>query len=171
MGFSALDGLVMGTRCGSIDPGVLLYLLEQGWDHDRIQALLYRQSGLLGVSGIAADMRTLRASAEPAAAAAISLFSHRLRREVGALIAVLGGLDVLAFTGGIGENDAQTRADLCAALGFLGLSIDAEANAQPNRTDAPRPIHAAGSRVEVWVVPTDEGRVARRAALQLVGRP
>ena len=115
MGFSALDGLVMGTRCGSIDPGVLLYLLEQGWDHDRIQALLYRQSGLLGVSGIAADMRTLRASTAPAAQFAIELFTRRVVRATGELSACIGGLDVLAFSGGIGENDSLLRADVPSA--------------------------------------------------------
>ena len=168
MGFSALDGLVMGTRCGSIDPGVLLYLLEQGWDHDRIQALLYRQSGLLGVSGIAADMRTLRASTAPAAQFAIELFTRRVVRATGELSACIGGLDVLAFSGGIGENDSLLRADVAQRLAYLGVRVDATLNARPAHGHAAWAIHAPGSTVEVWVVPTDEGRVAAAEAAALV---
>ena len=168
MGFSALDGLVMGTRCGSIDPGVLLYLLEQGWDHDRIQALLYRQSGLLGVSGIAADMRTLRASAAPAAQFAIELFTRRVVRATGELSACIGGLDVLAFSGGIGENDSLLRADVAQRLAYLGVRVDATLNARPAHGHAAWAIHAPDSAVEVWVVPTDEGRVAAAEAAALV---
>ena len=168
MGFSALDGLVMGTRCGSIDPGVLLYLLEQGWDHDRIQALLYRQSGLLGVSGIAADMRTLRASTAPAAQFAIELFTRRVVRATGELSACIGGLDVLAFSGGIGENDHLLRADVAQRLAYLGVRVDATLNARPAHGHAAWAIHAPDSAVEVWVVPTDEGRVAAAEAAALV---
>jgi acetate kinase len=168
MGFSALDGLVMGTRCGSIDPGVLLYLLEQGWDHDRIQALLYRQSGLLGVSGIAADMRTLRASTAPAAQFAIELFTRRVVRATGELSACIGGLDVLAFSGGIGENDSLLRADVAQRLAYLGVRVDATLNARPAHGHAAWAIHAPDSAVEVWVVPTDEGRVAATEAAALV---
>lgn len=168
MGFSALDGLVMGTRCGSIDPGVLLYLLEQGWDHDRIQALLYRQSGLLGVSGIAADMRTLRASTAPAAQFAIELFTRRVVRATGELSACIGGLDVLAFSGGIGENDHLLRADVAQRLAYLGVRVDATLNARPAHGHAAWAIHAPGSTVEVWVIPTDEGRVAAAEAAALV---
>ena len=168
MGFSALDGLVMGTRCGSIDPGVLLYLLEQGWDHDRIQALLYRQSGLLGVSGIAADMRTLRASTAPAAQFAIELFTRRVVRATGELSACMGGLDVLAFSGGIGENDSLLRADVAQRLAYLGVRVDATLNARPAHGHAAWAIHAPDSAVEVWVVPTDEGRVAAAEAAALV---
>ena len=168
MGFSALDGLVMGTRCGSIDPGVLLYLLEQGWDHDRIQALLYRQSGLLGVSGIAADMRTLRASTAPAAQFAIELFTRRVVRATGELSACIGGLDVLAFSGGIGENDSLLRADVAQRLAYLGVRVDATLNARPALGHAAWAIHAPDSAVEVWVVPTDEGRVAAAEAAALV---
>ncbi len=168
MGFSALDGLVMGTRCGSIDPGVLLYLLEQGWDHDRIQALLYRQSGLLGVSGIAADMRTLRASTAPAAQFAIELFTRRVVRATGELSACIGGLDVLAFSGGIGENDSLLRADVAQRLAYLGVRVDATLNARPAHGHAAWAIHAPDSAVEVWVVPTDEGRVAAAEAAALV---
>ena len=168
MGFSALDGLVMGTRCGSIDPGVLLYLLEQGWDHDRIQALLYRQSGLLGVSGIAADMRTLRSSTAPAAQFAIELFTRRVVRATGELSACIGGLDVLAFSGGIGENDSLLRADVAQRLAYLGVRVDATLNARPAHGHAAWAIHAPDSAVEVWVVPTDEGRVAAAEAAALV---
>ncbi|PIT79872.1 acetate/propionate family kinase [Limnohabitans sp. JirII-31] len=167
MGFSALDGLMMGSRSGALDPGVLLYLMEQGWGHDAIQKLLYKQSGLLGVSGESADMRTLRASGSPSAQLAIDLFTHRVVREVGALTACVGGLDVLAFTGGIGEHDAVLRQQVCEALHYLGVSVDAARN-QAATGDAVRAIHAEGSGVEVWVIPTDEGRVAAREALGLM---
>jgi acetate kinase len=167
MGFSALDGLMMGTRTGTLDPGVMLYLLEQGWDHKRLQDLLYKQSGLLGVSGISADMRRLRGDASEAATRAIDMFTHRVVRESGALVAIMGGLDVLAFSGGIGEHDAVLRAQVCERLGFLGVQLD-EAQNQQAVGEAVMPIHRAGSPVEVWVVPTDEGRVAAREAAALL---
>ncbi|MEY4419510.1 MAG: hypothetical protein RLZZ498_106 [Pseudomonadota bacterium] len=167
MGFSALDGLMMGTRSGALDPGVLLYLMEQGWDHDRIQKLLYKQSGLLGVSGESADMRTLRTSNTDAARFATDLFAHRVVREVGALSACIGGLDVLAFTGGIGEHDALLRQQVCDALAYLGVRIDAARNRQATG-DNVCAIHADPSTIEVWVVPTDEGRVAAQDALAFV---
>ena len=167
MGFSALDGLMMGTRSGTLDAGVLLHLLERGWDHARLQDLLYRQSGLLGVSGLSADMRQLRASTSPDAALAISMFTHRVVREVGAMTACLGGLDVLAFTGGIGENDAQLRLEVCTRLGFLGVKLDRLKNMLPAGAQA-LSLHAASSAVEVWMVPTDEGRVAAQAAAKLL---
>jgi acetate kinase len=167
MGFSALDGLMMGTRSGALDPGVLLYLMEQGWSHDRIQKLLYKQSGLLGVSGESADMRTLRASSTEAAHFATDLFAHRVVREVGALTACIGGLDVLAFTGGIGEHDAVLRQQVCKALGYLGVSIDSSRNRAANG-DRACAIHSERSQVHVWVVPTDEGRVAAQDALVLI---
>lgn len=167
MGFSALEGLVMGTRTGSLDPGVLLYLLEQGWDHKRLQTLLYKQSGLLGVSGISADMRRLRQDGSAAAQKAIALFIHRVVRESGALTACLGGLDVLAFSGGIGEHDVAMRRDVCAALAYLGVRVDAALNAQATGSQI-LAIHAADSAVEVWVVPTDEGRVAAAEAARLM---
>jgi acetate kinase len=166
MGFSAVDGLMMGTRTGALDPGVILYLLEQGWDHQRLQNLLYKQSGLLGVSGISADMRRLRAESSPAAKKAIAMFTHRVVRESGALIACLGGLDVLAFSGGIGEHDAALRADVCSQLAYLGVQIDPVRNAQAVG-EAVMPVHLPGSSVEIWVVPTDEGRVAARDAARL----
>ncbi len=167
MGFSALDGLMMGTRSGAIDAGVLLYLMEQGWTHDRIQSLLYKQSGLLGVSGVSADMRRLRADDSPSAQLAVQMFTHRVVRESGAMAACLQGLDVLAFSGGIGEHDAQLRADVCQRLAWLGVAIDTTAN-QNAVGDWVVPIHAPDSAVEVWVVPTDEGLVAGREAARLI---
>lgn len=167
MGFSALDGLMMGTRSGTLDAGVLLHLLERGWDHARLQDLLYRQSGLLGVSGLSADMRQLRASTSPDAALAISMFTHRVVREVGAMTACLGGLDVLAFTGGIGENDAQLRLEVCTRLGFLGVKLDRLKNMLPAGAQA-LSLQVSNSAVEVWMVPTDEGRVAAQAAAKLL---
>ena len=170
MGFSALDGLMMGTRSGSIDPGVLLYLLAQGYDQQQLAHLLYSESGLLGVSGISADMRALRLDESVAAEHAIDLFTHRVVRESGAMIACLQGLDVIAFSGGIGEHDKVLRSEVGMALSWLGVEIDERKNAMA-RGDAILPIHAPESRVEVWVVPTDEGRVAaREAAALLMGR-
>ncbi|MEY4975401.1 MAG: hypothetical protein RIQ97_596 [Pseudomonadota bacterium] len=167
MGFSALDGLMMGTRSGSIDPGVLLHLMDRGWDAARISHLLYKQSGLLGVSGLSADMRTLRQSDSADAQRALAMFVHRIRREAGALVAVLQGLDVLSFSGGIGENDAATRAEVCAGLGHLGVRLDEAAN-RAITPGQPCPVHAHDSAVAVWVVPTDEALVAARAALALL---
>lgn len=167
MGFSALDGLMMGTRTGTLDAGVLLYLLEQGWDHARLQKLLYKQSGLLGVSGISADMRRLRADGSEAAHKAIAQFTRRVVRESGALTACIGGLDVLAFSGGIGEHDTALRQDVCQALAYLGVEIDTALNQQAVG-DKAMSIHAPHSTVEVWVVPTDEGTVAAREAARLL---
>lgn len=166
MGFSALDGLMMGTRTGSLDAGVMLYLLEQGWDHGRLQKLLYKQSGLLGVSGSSADMRRLRSDNSASAKLATDMFAYRVVREAGALVACLQGLDVLAFSGGIGEHDVALRAELGQKLAWMGVDIDPELNvtATQNRV---MPIHTPGSKVEVWVVPTDEGVVAAREAARL----
>lgn len=168
MGFSALDGLVMGTRSGAIDPGVLLYLLQQGWDEPRLSRLLYSESGMLGVSGLSADMRTLRASAQPEAQQAIDLFVHRVVREGGALMTVLEGLDALAFTGGIGEHDPATRAAIVQGWRVWGLQIDEAANLAADGSAMVR-IDAPHSRAEIWVLPTDEGRVAARQAARLLG--
>jgi acetate kinase len=167
MGFSALDGLMMGTRTGALDPGVLLYLLAQGWDHDRLQTLLYKQSGLLGVSGISADMRRLRADSSAGAKLAVDMFTHRVLRESGALVACLQGLDVLAFSGGIGEHDVALRSDVGLRLAWLGVVIDPVLNLQATG-DRIMAIHAPESAIEVWVVPTDEGVVAAREAAQLI---
>ena len=141
--------------------------MEQGWDHDRIQKLLYKQSGLLGVSGISADMRRLRADGSVAAQRAIDQFTYRVVRESGAMVACMGGLDVLAFSGGIGEHDAVLRAQVCERLGWLGVKIDTERNALATQ-DSVQVVHAPGSSVEIWVVPTDEGRVAAREAAHLL---
>lgn len=167
MGFSALDGLMMGTRSGALDPGVLLHLLAQGWDHARLESLLYRQSGLLGVSGLSSDMRRLRASDDHRAALAISMFTYRVIREIGALTACVGGLDVLAFTGGIGEHDAILRADVCTQLAFLGVRLDLGKNASASGLETIS-LHAHDSLVEVWLVPTDEGRVAAQWAINTI---
>jgi acetate kinase len=166
MGFSALDGLMMGTRSGTLDPGVLLWLMEQGWTRERIERLLYRESGLLGVSGLSADMRRLREAAaggHERAQLAIDLFTHRIVRGCGAVAAVLQGLDVIAFSGGIGEHDAPLRSDVAQRLQWLGVRIDEAAN-RAATGDVGRAIHAAGSAVELWVVPTDEGVVAAQQA-------
>jgi acetate kinase len=164
MGFSALDGLMMGTRSGTLDPGVLLYLLEQGWNHQRLERLLYKESGLLGVSGVSADVRRLRQSSEPAAQEALALFTHRVVREAGAMTACLQGLDVLAFSGGIGEHDAVLRAEVCQALSWMGVKLDDERNRAATGAEI-MSVHAQGSPIEVWVIPTDEGRVAAQQAL------
>lgn len=167
MGFSALDGLMMGTRSGSLDAGVLLYLMEQGWSYAQMEKLLYKQSGLLGVSGISADMRKLRADGSENAQRAIDQFTHRVIRETGALVACLGGLDALAFSGGIGENDAVLREHVCERLSWLGIRLDAQRNQEATGKEA-YAVHAPDSSVEIWVIPTDEGRVAAREAAALL---
>jgi acetate kinase len=152
MGFTAVDGLPMGTRSGALDPGVILYLMQQrGMDAAAIEKLLYTQSGLLGVSGISSDMRTLLASAEPSAKLAVDLFIYRIRRELGSLAAALGGLDAIVFTGGIGENAPLIRSRVCRDAAWLGVAIDEAANAGGRGC-----ISGGASRVAVWVVPTNE---------------
>ncbi len=167
MGFTTLDGLVMGTRCGALDPGVVLYLLNQGWSADRLETLLYRQSGLRGVSGLSSDLRVLRTAADSRAQCAIDLFTARVVREAGAMAAVLGGLDVLVFTGGIGEHDALLRSDVAQRLGHLGVALHPENNLAAHG-DRVRPIHAMDSAAEVWVVPADEGHAAAKEAFNLL---
>jgi acetate kinase len=168
MGFTAVDGLVMGTRCGAIDPGVLLHLMDTlGMDARRLETLLYRESGLLGVSGISSDMRTLRASREAGAAQAIALFVYRIVREIGSMTAALGGLDSLIFTGGIGENDAATRTEVSAGCAWLGLALDSARN----RGGKGR-VSTDESTVSAWVVPTDEeAMIARHTAAALTQHP
>jgi len=152
MGFTALDGLPMGTRSGAVDPGVVLHLLtERGMSVDDVTDLLYHRSGLLGVSGISNDMRKLLASNAREAADAVDLFVYRITRELGSLAAALGGLDVLVFTAGIGEHAAPVRARVCEGAEWLGIRLDAAANL----AGGPR-ISAADSPVSVWVVPTNE---------------
>jgi acetate kinase len=152
MGFTAVDGLPMGTRCGNLDPGVMLYLMdEMQMDARAIEHLIYEQSGLLGVSGISSDMRALEASRDPAAKAAIDLFVYRIGRELGSLMAALGGLDAIVFTAGIGENSRSLRARVCADAAWLGVDLDRAAN----EANGPR-LSTAGSRVAAWMIPTDE---------------
>lgn len=167
MGFSAVDGLMMGTRCGNLDPGVLLYLLENGWDALKIQNLIYKQSGLKGVSGISADMRTLRASQEKSAQFAIDMYTHRVIKEAGSMIACMEGLDAIAFTGGIGEHDTVLRQQVCLSLSYLGVIMNDEANQMVDGSSIAS-IHDAKSRVQIWVIPTDEGRVAAEEAMSLL---
>ncbi|MEC9344223.1 MAG: acetate/propionate family kinase [Pseudomonadota bacterium] len=166
MGFTALDGLAMGTRCGQIDPGVLLYLMQQrGMSPDEIEDLLYRRSGLLGLSGLSHDMRVLEQADSEEARRAIGYFIARARREIGALGAVLGGLDMLVFCAGIGENGAAVRASICRDFGWLGIELDETRN----RAGEPV-ISAPGSRVIVRVVETDEEiMIARHTAALLAG--
>ncbi len=168
MGFSALDGLIMGSRCGYLDPGVILHLLYKGYQTKQIEQLLYKESGLLGLSGIAADMRSLRASRSEAAQQAIEQFTYRIVREIGSLAAVLQGVDVLVFTGGIGEHDAQLRADVCAALAWLGLRLDAQKNQAQAEQQNAMALHQTDSSMEIWAIPTDEGRIAAQQALGLL---
>ena len=164
MGFSVLDGLVMGTRCGALDPGVVLYMLQQGgMSPAAVEHLLYHQSGLLGLSGISADMRILLNSDAPAAAEAIDIFVFRLLRELGGLVASIGGLDTLVFTAGVGEHAPEIRRRVCDGLAWLGVRIDAGVNA----ASALR-ISGSGSAVSVWVIPTDEERVLARHARTLL---
>jgi len=151
----AVDGLPMGTRCGALDPGVVLFLIQdRGYDAKAIETLLYKQSGLLGVSGVSNDMRDLMASRERHAADAIDLFVYQITRYVGSLAAALGGIDALVFTGGIGEHAPAIRQRVCEQSAWLGLTLDPEANA----SRGPR-ISAAGSAVSAWAIPTDEERM------------
>jgi acetate kinase len=167
MGFTAVDGLPMGTRCGAIDPGVMLYLMdERGMDARAIEKLIYHQSGLLGVSGVSSDMRVLLDSAEPRAKLAIELFCYRIGRELGSLAAALGGLDALVFTAGIGERAAPVREMVCRAAAWLGVELDEAANA----AHGPR-ISRDGSRTRAWVIPTNEELMIARHTRQLLNTP
>ena len=165
MGFSSLDGLMMGTRCGALDPGAVIYLMQiQKLSLEQVAEMLYHESGLLGVSGQSPDPRVLlQREDEPAVHDALELYVHRIVREVGALAAVLDGLDMLAFTAGIGEHNATIRGRVCAALGFLGVELDEAANA----AGAPV-ISTPASRVKVVVEPTNEEWIAARAAARLL---
>jgi acetate kinase len=165
MSFTALDGLMMGTRCGAIDPGVLLYLIDRhGLNARALERLLYEESGLLGVSGLSSDMRALLASDDPRAAEALDLFVYRIRRELGSLVAALGGLDALVFTGGIGEHAVSIRARVCRDAQWLGLELDEQANAE----GGPR-ISRKESHVTAWVIPTDEELMIARHTRHLLG--
>ena len=165
MGFTAVDGLPMGTRCGALDPGVVLHLLqEMQMDAGAVEKLLYQESGLLGVSGISSDMRTLLASADPHAQFAVDLFVYRVQRELGSLVAALGGLDAIVFTGGIGERSAPIRARACNGASWLGLALDPAANAK----GGPR-INAQTSAVAAWVVSTNEELMIARHTARMLG--
>jgi len=158
MGFSALDGLVMGTRCGGIDPGVLLYLMmEKGYSAEQVSELLYKRSGLFGLSGISHDVRVLLSSSDARAAEAMRVYVHRIVRELGGMVACLGGLDTLVFTGGVGENAAEVRAAVCEQLAWLGVELDGVANDAGMEC-----LSCPGSRVSVWKLATDEERVIAR---------
>jgi acetate kinase len=152
MGFSTLDGLIMATRIGALDPGVILHLMRtEDYGLNELEDLLYNKSGLLGLSGISPDMRTLLASPEPAARAAVAQYCYHIGRELGSLAAALGGLDALVFTGGIGENAAPVRAAVCRGAAWLGIDLDTAANVSGDQS-----ISTKTSRAAAWVVPTDE---------------
>ncbi len=166
MSFTALDGLVMGTRPGTVDPGVLLYLLrERGMSAEAVEDLLYHQSGLQGVSGIASDMRSLTANSDARAQEAVALFCYRAACQAGALAVALGGLDGLVFSAGIGEHAPEVRAGICAHLEWLGLQLDPARNAAGEDC-----ISEDGSRVQAWVIPTDEEGVIARHTARLVNK-
>jgi acetate kinase len=166
MGFTAVEGLPMGTRTGSLDPGVILYLMDQrGMDARAIEKLIYNQSGLLGVSGISSDMRMLLASDDPRAKLAIDLYVYRARRELGSLAAAMGGLDAIVFTAGVGENAVIIRERVCRDAAWLGLDLDAAANGAGSAR-----ISAPTSRVSAWVIPTNEElMIARHVRALLAG--
>ncbi|HEU4695321.1 MAG TPA: acetate/propionate family kinase [Vicinamibacterales bacterium] len=164
LGFTALDGLCMGTRPGAVDPGVILHLFQSlGLSAKEVETLLYKKSGLLGISGVSNDMRALLASTEPAARLAVDYFVYRAAKEIGALAAVLGGIDGLVFTAGIGENSAEVRKRICQASAWLGIELDDESNTRKG----PR-ISTTASAVSAWVIPTNEElMIARHTGLLL----
>jgi acetate kinase len=164
-GFTALDGLCMGTRPGATDPGAILYLFQNlGLSAKEVETILYKKSGLLGISGISNDMRDLLRSSEPEARLAVDYFVYRAAKEIGALAAVLGAIDGLVFTAGIGENSAEIRRRICESSAWLGIELDAEGNAR----NGPR-ISAAASRVSAWVIPTNEELMIARHTGVLLG--
>jgi acetate kinase len=155
MSFSALDGLPMGTRCGALDPGVLLYLMRnRGMDAAGLEDLLYKRSGLLGISGLSNDLRVLEQSEDPRAAEAIDYFVYRIGQSLGSMVAALGGLDALVFTAGVGENSTLIRRRVCEDAGWLGVEIDHDRNERAE----PR-LSPDGATPSVWVIPTDEERM------------
>jgi acetate kinase len=165
LGFTALDGLCMGTRPGALDAGVVLYLIQNlGLDVKAVESILYKKSGLLGISGISSDMRDLLTSSDPRARLAVDYFVYRAVKEIGALTAVLGGIDGLVFTAGIGENSPEIRRRICEACAWLGIEI----NDTANLAGAPR-ISSRVSRVSVWVIPTNEELMIARQTGVLLG--
>ncbi|MCL5778252.1 acetate/propionate family kinase [Limibaculum sp. FT325] len=171
MGFTPLDGLMMGERPGALDPGILLFLLEEmKLDVADLRRILFRESGLLGVSGLSNDMRTLLASGDPAARLAVDLYVYRAVREIGGVAAEIGGCDAIVFTAGVGENAAPIRARIAQGCGWLGAAIDAQANMAAVGGREARCISAPGSRVALWVVPTNEEAVIARATRGFAGQ-
>ncbi|SAL25868.1 acetate/propionate family kinase [Caballeronia humi] len=165
MGFTAVDGLPMGTRCGSLDPGVILYLIDQmGMDARAIENLIYKESGLLGVSAVSSDMRELLASDDPRARFAVELFAYRIGRDLGSLAAALGGIDALVFTAGIGEHAPAVRERVCKSAAWLGIELDAQANSRGGPC-----ISTASSKVSAWVIPTDEELMIARHTQATIG--
>jgi acetate kinase len=166
LGFTALDGLCMGTRPGSLDPGIILYLFQDlGLTPKQVETMLYKQSGLIALSGISNDMRDLlRESSKPAAKLAVDYFVYRAVKEIGALSAALGGIDGLVFTAGIGENSAEVRFRIVEGCRWLGVELDADAN-RVNQTR----ISVSASRVSAWVIPTNEELIIARHMGQLLG--
>src|SRR5262249_18464780 len=165
MGFTALDGVPMGTRSGQIDPGVILYLLMQkGWSGKQVEHLLYHEAGLLGLSGLSNDVRDLLASDAPGARLALDYFVYRIGREIASLAGALGGLDALVLTAGIGENSPDMRARICGNAAWLGIELDQAAN----RAGGPR-ISTPASPAGGWVIPPDEERVVAEDTLAVVG--
>jgi acetate kinase len=164
LSFTALDGLCMGTRPGALDPGVVLYLFQSlGLSAKEVEDILYRKSGLLGISGISNDMRDLLASDAPEAKVAVDYFVYRAAKEIGGLVAVLGGIDGLVFTAGIGENSAEIRRRICESAAWLGLELDAKANTDRQRISTPQ------SKVSTWVIPTNEELMIARHTGTLLG--
>jgi acetate kinase len=165
LGFTALDGLCMGTRPGSLDPGVVLHLFQTlGLSAKEVEALLYKKSGLLGISGISNDMRDLLGSREPLAKLAVDYFVYQAAKHIGALTAVLGGIDGLVFTAGIGENSPEIRSRICEASSWLGIELDGDANARKGPQ-----ISKAGSKVRVWTIPTNEELMIARHTGTVLG--
>ena len=165
LGFTALDGLCMGTRPGALDPGVVLYLFQNlGLTAKEVETIFYKKSGLLGISGTSNDMRDLLASSDPPARLAVDYFVYRAAKEIGALAAVLGGIDALVFTAGIGENSPEIRSRICDASAWLGIDMDPDANRERRSR-----ISRSGSRVSAWVIPTNEELVIARHTGRLLG--
>jgi acetate kinase len=165
LGFTALDGLCMGTRPGALDPGVVLHLFQNlGLTANEVEKMLYTQSGLLGISGISNDMRDLLGRSEPEARLAVDYFVYRVAKEIGALTAVLGGIDALVFTAGIGENSSEIRRRICEASSWLGVDLDSEANGNGKSR-----ISTVQSKVSAWVVPTNEELMIARHTWSLLG--
>jgi acetate kinase len=165
MGFTALDGLCMGTRPGGIDPGVVLFLVQAlGLSAKEVETILYKKSGLLAISEISNDMRDLLGRSEPAARLAVDYFVYRTAKEIGGLAAVLGGIDALVFTAGIGENSPEIRQRICASCAWLGVELDEQANTRRSSQ-----ISTPQSKVSVWVIPTNEELMIARHTATLLG--